>query len=932
MTESHRRLSRAGRGEGSVLGPSSGGKTASYEGPHVPTFSGESVARLAAYLTDVVCHVAADGTLLYVSPSCREMLGYSADELVGTSGYLNIHPDDRQRIGTAVASAGASESQPPVEYRMRRKDGTLVWVEATWRKLHEAGAGEAGQMVVVVRNIQRRKEAEQDRARLAALVQSTDDAIIGSTPEGVIESWNAAAERMYGYTEAEIVGRPIDVLVFLDRAGPMAEQLAQIRRGRRIDHFQAVHCTKQGRELRVSVRLSPVKDETGKLIGLSMIARDVGRERDIEKALQQRESLLREAGRIARVGGWEYDVRSGELAWTEEVYRIHEVPLAHRPSAEEAVDFYAPEARPIIRQAVRAAAERGKPFDVELPLITAKGAHRWIHAIGRPVTEDGRVVKVAGIFQDVTERKRSERELVQSERRYRLLFEMESDALFMIERDSGRILMANPSAARMYGYSQGALEQMKIVDLSAEPEKTSKTTGEEFATTVPLRYHRKQDGTVFPVEISIRTFLWEGRLVHLEAIRDISRRLKDQEALRAAKDEAEAANRSKSEFLANVSHEIRTPMTAILGFADLLADPRLPGDTRKRHVATIQKNGRTLLRLINDILDLSKIEAGRIDIKNGPVALPVVVDDVLSVVLPELQRKELWLRVAYDSSLPSVIQTDAVRLRQILVNLVGNAVKFTEQGSVTITSRSTAASGGGRTVEITVADTGIGIGRDRIGEIFEPFTQIDSSDTRRFGGTGLGLAVSRRLARMLGGDIEVQSEPGVGSVFHLTLQAADSGEDVPWPSDLDANDWAPLSAAAERSDREKPVPVLRGRLLLAEDVPDIQRLVACALANTGLELDVASNGREACEMVLRAERQRRPYDLILMDMQMPEMNGYEAAARLRRQGWRGAIVALTAHAMNGDEDRCRVAGCDDYLPKPVQFEHLLDCVRRYLGS
>lgn len=1039
--------------------------------PHsrpAPSGAESTLRLLAAYSSDVICHVSADGTLLYVSPSCRELLGYSSDEMVGTNGFGNIHPEDRDRIIAATNSTAGLAEPLPLEYRLRRKDGRYVWVEASLRRLldqtdSDHGSGDSESLVVVVRNIQHRKDAEQDRALLAAIVRSTHDAVIGKSLDGTIQTWNAAAARMYGYSAGEIIGQPAHVLSRRGEAEEMRKLLATVRTGRRIEDFRTVHRTRSGRDLYVSLSVSPVTEPSGNIIGIAATVRDVGNQREIEQilrrseeryraifnsasigvavhdlqgkwlaindtgcrilgrtrhevmqtavddlmlpedarsmksriaqviagevdafesesrylrkdgaiawvdisvspiretdgspvatlavlkditdrkraevALQQSESLLQEAGRLAQVGGWEYDVELGRPVWSAQVCRIHELPLGHQPTTDEAVEFYAPEARPIIRQAVIDAVEKGEPFDLELPVITAKGRHRWVHAIGRPQVENGRVARVTGVFQDITERKRAEQALVQSEKQYRLLFEMESDALFMVERDSGRILMANAAAAGMYGYSREVLQRMNFADLSAEAEKTHKITQEEYASVVPRHFHRKRNGSVFPVEIAVRTFLWEGRMVCLASVRDITRRLANERSLCAAKEQAEAANRAKSEFLANISHEIRTPMTAILGFADLLAQPGLPRHVVRQHVATIRNNGQTLLRLLNDILDLSRIEAGKIDIQEDLVSLPMAIDEVLSVVLSELQRKQLRIRINYESGLPSIVCTDAVRFRQILVNLMGNAVKFTDEGSITVTCSLHAADRESRTIAISIADTGVGIGSDQIGAIFEPFTQGDSSHSRRFGGTGLGLAVSRRLARMLGGDIAVDSQPERGSTFRLTLPAPELNSIAPerirnaigrilWPS----------QAGGEPPDDESFQPAairLRGRLLLAEDVVDIQRLLASVLAKLGLSVDIAPNGRVACEMVHRAEREQRPYDVVLMDMQMPEMNGYEATAWLRQNGWNGPIVALTAHAMSGDEQKCKAAGCNEYLAKPIRLDELVSCLTRQVGD
>jgi len=431
----------------------------------------------------------------------------------------------------------------------------------------------------------------------------------------------------------------------------------------------------------------------------------------------------------------------------------------------------------------------------------------------------------------------------------------------------------------------------------------------------------------------------------LLCLTDITDRKRAEDALRVAQEDLEAANReleralvraremaaqaeaanvAKSEFLANMSHEIRTPMTAILGFADLLADPYLSRDERRDYVEALQRNGMALTELIGDILDLSRIEADKVTVDNVPTPLADLMKDVLAAVRVRADKKGLTLEVRYGPTLPERILTDPVRLRQVLTNIVGNAVKFTERGGVSIAVECS-TEGGRLRVGFAVSDTGIGIAPEKIGGLFEPFTQANGSTTRRYGGTGLGLAIARRLARLLGGDVEVQSELGKGSTFTATIDGGPAAA-VQW--------HPPPPEAAPRPEKpglDATRVRFRGRVLLAEDVPDVHRLVAKVLRRLGVEVDVAETGPAACAQAEESIRCGRPYDLILMDIQMPEMDGYEATRRLRSAGWKGPIVALTAHTMAGDREKCAAAGCDDYIPKPLTMPTVLDVLSRHLS-
>jgi signal transduction histidine kinase/CheY-like chemotaxis protein len=394
---------------------------------------------------------------------------------------------------------------------------------------------------------------------------------------------------------------------------------------------------------------------------------------------------------------------------------------------------------------------------------------------------------------------------------------------------------------------------------------------------------------------------------------------------------AERSNRTKGEFLANMSHEIRTPMTAILGFADMLSEGAsltTAAPEQAEAVQTIQRNGKYLLNLLSDILDLSKIEAGRLTAERIPCSPCHVLAEVESLMRVRSQAKRLEFSVEYAGPLPETISSDPTRLRQILINIVGNAIKFTEVGSVRLIARFEPAGDSQPALEFDVVDTGIGMSKEQAARLFEPFTQADSTTTRKFGGTGLGVTISKRLAEVLGGDVQlVETAPGKGTRFRLTVPVG--------PLDSVKLIEDPLTAAIVT--REPPEPTreqvsdpLDGRILLAEDGPDNQRLIAHVLRRAGAEVVVAENGQLAVEAAVAAREQGRPFDLILMDMQMPVMDGYQATALLREKSFLGPIIALTAHAMATDRQKCIQAGCDDYASKPIDRAHLIETIHNRL--
>ena len=383
--------------------------------------------------------------------------------------------------------------------------------------------------------------------------------------------------------------------------------------------------------------------------------------------------------------------------------------------------------------------------------------------------------------------------------------------------------------------------------------------------------------------------------------------------------QAEEANAAKSQFLANMSHEIRTPMNAIVGFSDLLADEDLtPEQGDEVHI--IRESAHNLLNLVTDILDFSRIEAGRLEIEMLDCSLMRTMNVLESTIGPQAREKSLDFQIVTHPGLPARIRTDPYRLQQCLINLLSNAVKFTHQGYVHL-NVSLQQEDGTSGIRFEVEDTGIGIAKDRQQAIFESFTQADGSSTRQYGGTGLGLTITQQLVELLNGKLTLTSELGKGSVFSLTMP---TGVDVTGEALLDQDDA--IGPGGDESGKAEPT-LFSGRVLVAEDVKTNQILMGSMLSKMGLEITLAADGHQVLQ-----ERLSQSFDLVLMDMQMPHMNGYEATQALRQQGDRTPVVAVTANAMKGDAEKCLAAGCDDYLSKPVDRQELLNIVAKYLPA
>ena len=402
-----------------------------------------------------------------------------------------------------------------------------------------------------------------------------------------------------------------------------------------------------------------------------------------------------------------------------------------------------------------------------------------------------------------------------------------------------------------------------------------------------------------------------------ERVAKRTQELQESEAqLRTAKEAAEAANAAKSAFLANMSHEIRTPLGAVLGFSELLMSPETTPSEKYNGMEAIKRNGRTLSGIISNILDLSKIEAGRLEYEIGEVSFESILSEIHQLMELEATGKGIRLILKTEGIVPSVVPTDPLRLRQILINVIGNAIKFTDRGSVTVTVRVSQPSQGPGQLAFTVADTGAGIAKEQIERLFEPFNQADSSITRRFGGTGLGLVLAKRLAMGLGGDVSlVSSVVGIGSIFLVTVNIGE-----PQAKLFKGYEVEKSSSPKER----ERIRLANTKVLLVDDSLDNQVLIKQILRLAGAEVHTANNGKEGVEKALSDE-----FALVLMDLQMPEMDGYEATKILRKNGFARPIIALTAHALKEERLKCLSSGFNEHLTKPIDIDSLLRMVSQY---
>jgi PAS domain S-box-containing protein len=1034
--------------------------------------------------------------------------------------------------------------------------------------------------------------------------------------KGRIIEANDAFCKLSGYTREELLGQ--DHRLLNSGCQPKSFWLDMWKKvsSGKTWHAEVCNRAKDGTLYWVESTVVPEFDAKGSIVRYISLRFDITKNKINEKVNADLQLLLNQTGEMAKVGGWELDLVAMKPVWTDEVYRIHEIEIGEEPPLDDAINYYAPEARDQIRDVIDVAIKTNSSWDLELPFITAKGNHRWVRTIGVPTIEDGECVRLSGAFQDVTEQHDSHAKLIKTEERLSLAMKASGiglwdwdiptgttyfsdtyytmlgyepgelpmsletwtslvhpqdldgalkdiqrhldgevsfyqnehrlrskDGTWRWIRDTGEIIKRHEdgSPKRMIGVHVD-ISEIKEVSNRLELAQSSANAGlwdwsiqggyflindifqemfgERFEDQrVPIEYFHSHlhpddserimheivlshssDAYEYDVEFQFRcadgSYKWVrstgavtertsdgeplrmiGQILDIDATKRLANALEytvelqvpdsleelvtdlsevvtsvfkvdfagvakhhtiggkqmarlvggwykgapaasmeydldgtpcadalvdnfcfsnddvvscypddqllvemgaksyagirlhnskgkvigilmivhsepidesiDIESvlrlfgtraatelerneieigLLKAKEEAEAASTAKTMFLANMSHEIRTPMTAIVGYADLLEqEVGSTSDEISEYVQTMKSNGQHLLNIINDILDISKIEAGKLETMTSPMDPESILSSVLQMEMANARSKGIELDMSVSKSVPSWIASDETRFKQILVNLVGNAVKFTHEGSVDV---SLGYENGSSMLVVRVVDTGIGIAPESMGHLFDAFTQADSSTTRRFGGTGLGLRISKRIAELMGGDIEGESVLGDGSVFTLKISAQPC-------EPLEVEHAESINPNAETSSST----ILGGaKILLVEDGIDNQKLICRYLKKSGAHVTIAENGRVGVESLtqdgsIEGELQNDiGYDLIITDMQMPEMDGYQATSLLRSKGCSVPIIALTAHAMEGDRERCLGVGCDDYLPKPIDRNKLISTCQRWINT
>ncbi|MGZ4177330.1 MAG: PAS domain S-box protein [Solirubrobacteraceae bacterium] len=1022
----------------------------------------EQLARVVESTPDAVITVDLDGAITSWNAGAERLYGYTAEEMVGTVPVSPDAPDLSMAGGERLMPRLLAGEHVTVRAVPRRhRDGSRISVDLSAAPLRD-GEGRVVGATSIARDVTEQHRLELDLEESEARFRETfDEAPIGVALVGPNGRWlevNRALCKIVGYTEAELLELTFQEITHPDDLDADLESLRRVLTGE-IPTYQMEkrYFHKDGHAIWVKLSVALVRDDRGTPLHFVSHVEDITRAKATESALREGRRLLDESQSVAGVGSWTWNLETGEPAWSVQQYLLHGVsPLSDAPPMEEFLALVHPEDRERVRATILDIVRQRRPFVDEYRVTLPGGRVRTLSVRGDYLAADvtlGLPPRIAGTAQDVSAERSARIAREETENRQRVLLSSLPDTMVALYDSDLRCRFVQGALMEELGVQRDDFEGKLLSELvtpaqfeSLEPAVTRALEGESGS----LEY-TAGDGRTYAVDIA--PYRSDDRSITgvFSVWRDISIRKRMDDELRASREKALEASRLKSEFVANMSHEIRTPLNGVVSMAELLLDTQLDPE-QSEYAQVAMTSAEALMRVINDILDFSKIEAGKLDIVSEDFAVRAALDEVVEIAGITAAERGLALEVSVDDDVAPILNGDGNRVRQVLTNLVSNAVKFTSEGEVTITVALDDGPGSEPRLRFEVADTGIGIDAERLAVLFEPFSQADATTTRRYGGTGLGLCISKQLVELMGGTIECASQPGVGSRFWFTLpytpgaglesgvlvsdltgtrmlvvdgdaadrQALESSLASWGVSPDSAGDGAgalrllrqaaesgrPFAAALitmslpgidglELARRIKDVPALRStrlilvitspdevagadvsgvdghvakpirpsrlynqllatlhtgrpgqpvigttvpaangagagsgvRVLVAEDNEINQFAAIRLLRSFGLTVDVAANGREAITLTGQTD-----YAAVFMDCQMPDVDGYTATRVIRRRegqtGRHTPIIALTAHALEGDREKCLAAGMDDYLAKPLRRQTIRDVLGR----
>lgn len=862
---------------------------------------------------DAIIGCTPDGIIVSWNQAAEKLFGYSTQEILGQS-IVRLTIDEAMPMARAtIQRMRRGQSVLPFDGFGVTKDGRRIEISCSASPVKNADGTLMG-VAAIIRDISERKRAEEARALVAAVVEFSEEGIVAVSLDKKILSWNRGAEAIYGFSAEEILGKPVFSTIIPPEGQEEYDKFfARVVAGETLVRFESERRRNDGNRVDVALTYCPVKNPNGDVIGVSAIVRDITQAKATQRALNEANENYRALVHTIPDVIWMIDSNE-QIKFlspnTEKVFGYSPAECYARGTSI-LFDSVHPDEAEDVRRSFQLFFDTGSQFDMEFRIRRKDGEWGWIRNRAIQTFEKNGVRYASGLVTDITQRKAAEESLRESEQRYRLLFERNLAGVFRCTQ-AGSFLDCNDAGAKILGYDSredliGRSAIDIFFDLNDKTVADQRMAQSGTASNQEIRVRRKDGSTAW---VMANTTMVNGATgIEVEGtFLDITLLKQAEEHMRLAKEAAEAASRAKSEFLANMSHEIRTPMNGVIGMIDLALDTNLTHEQRD-YLATVKRSAGSLLEIINDILDFSKIEARKLELERVPFSVKEVVRATVKDFSVQARNKQLSLQCDFSADLPEIAIGDPGRLRQILMNLVGNALKFTNQGEIIVRVMRLQED----TLQFSVSDTGIGISLEKQKSIFEAFVQADTSATRHYGGTGLGLAIVSQLVALMQGRIWLESKPGSGSTFYFTARfgmatavAVKDGIQV-------CEEHAPTAS------------IRKLNILVADDNLVNLRLAWRLLEKQGHFAVAVGSGREALLAL-----QQQNFDLALMDVQMPDMDGFETTKAIRAQerasGKHLPIVAMTAHAMSGDRERCLEAGMDSYVTKPVDSMKLFTAI------
>jgi len=841
----------------------------------------------------IFVHDGQTGEIVDVNQTTAERFGYSKEELRRLPvGDLSLdEPPFTQKEAMGFIRKAVEEGPQHFEWLARKKNGELIWFENSLQYVTLAGEQ---RVLVVGRDITERKQAEEavrkNEEKYRNLVENLNEGIWAIDPEGYTTFVNPSMARMLGYEVEEMMG--VHLFDFMsEKWRDICRELMERRRSGMFEQHEFEFLKKDGETLYAYLSTSPMYDELGEYIGATATVTDVTEKRKAEEELRRSEEILKNVGRVAKVGGWELNVESKEVRWTEETYRIHEVSLDYKPSLEEAINFFHPDDRPRLETAIQRALDHGEPYDMELRFITASGKELWTHTICRPQVKDGRTIKLTGTFHDITDQKQYEEALRESEEKFRNFFETCKDVIYITDV-YGRILDVNPAVKDLSGYERdeiiGQLNDLvyaDFVDLERFKELISR---QGFVKDFEVTYKDKEGMNHFCLETATVRRDASGNIVGYQGfIRDNTERVKMQEQLIQAEKLS-----SLGGILSGVAHELNNPLTAIIGNAQLLSRMDITTEIKKK-LDTIYRESFRCTKIVGGLLSFAR--------EHKPERIMTDINQVIMEAYKlreyELRVDDVSLRTDLDAKIPE-IYVDPYQIQQVLINLINNAyhaLRDTGGGTVMIKSRCEKNS-----IVIECIDDGPGIPDEIKRKIFDPF--FTTKETGE--GTGLGLSICYGIVTEHDGSIEVESHPGFGTRFIVSLPISEG------------------VTVEDESASSKPISKPEGKVtvLVIEDEASLRNFVCDALEVEGYTAVSSESADRAVEIL-----KDRHFNVIVSDMKMPGMSGQNFYTYVQKYHPQLAekIVFMTGDVLGREtQGFFKITGCR-YIEKPFEIDDLM---------